>query len=349
MLIKRLIRKYRSNSLSPDDVAEMLQLLDQLPPKDVEAAMNEVAEEDGFPKDAEVTEEMIEHVKKMLDRKIMSDSDTLTYDAIQNNVVATSIDEQEENLPDRNHRWKVMSMAAMIIGIIAVGLSAFFVIHTNTLLENTGYTEVSTGFGEKTSITLPDGTVVNLSGRTTLRYPSNIALGNRNVTFDGEGYFNVSKDSRHPFVINAEGITVKVTGTEFNLYSRSNTNFSEVILDKGSVTVSAPDGNFVNLSAGESVIYDKESDSFDIAVFKQKPSIRRRIFGVRYDSIPPAELIRALEERYDVTINKEIAAAINSPFTGVLPDDDINETLVILSKVYGFKIPYNREKLKERK
>ena len=66
-------------------------------------------------------------------------------------------------------------------------------------------------------------------------------------------------------------------------------------------------------------------------------------FGIRYDSISPEELIKNLEEKYEVSISNEIATAINSPFTGVLPDDDINETLSILSKVYGFTIPYNRD------
>lgn len=340
MLIEDYIQKYRANTLTTGELEEMRRLLSSLPAEEVQKAMDKVARENGEAAASEVPWEIIERLKLRLDRHIRNEI---------GEAAPEEASEEEHTSDDHTRRWKIMSVAAMIIGLIAVGISVYFVNHAHSLLANTGFTEVTTGFGEKSCITLPDGTVVNLSGRTTLRYPSDIALGHRNVTFDGEAYFNVSKDPRHPFIINAEGITVKVTGTEFNLYSRSNTPTSEVILDKGTVTVAAANGESVNLSAGESVIFDKESGSFDVAIFKAKPSIRRRVFGVRYDSIPPAELIRSLEERYDVTLSKEISVAINSPFTGVLPDDDIDETLTILSKIYEFKIPYDKERIKEEK
>ncbi len=337
MLIEDYIRKYRTNTLTTDDIEEMRRLLSVLPAEELKKAMDKVGYGEGEHDGTRVTPEMIERIRRRLEREIAAE-------AIEA-PITEKLEEATASVSDNARKWKMLSTAAMIIGIIAVGLSVFFVVHTRTLLSTTGYTEVSTGFGEKSRITLPDGTVVNLAGRTTLRYPSDLALGNREVEFEGEGYFKVAKDRRHPFIVNSEGLTVKVTGTSFNLYSRTNSPSAEVILDQGSVTVSsAAAGESVRLSAGESVVYDKKTGAFDLAVFKSNPMLRRRVFGMRYDSIAPSELIKALEERYEVKINKEISAAINSPFTGVLPDDDINETLAILSKIYGFNIPYDREK-----
>lgn len=346
MLIEDLIKKYRSNRLSPEEVTEMLHLLNSLPADEVERAMNAVAEDDGFPKDAEVTEEMIERVKKMLDMQIMADTANPTFAAIQNEDAETSVDEPEEHLLDHTRKWKILSTAAMIIGLLAIGFSVFSTYKAHSILSDYSFAEISTGFGEKSTLTLPDGTTVRLAGRTTLRYPSDLALGNRNIEFDGEAYFDVAKDKNHPFKIKGNGITVEVKGTSFNLYSRNNSETSEVILDSGNVKIVADNGHNIDLSAGESAIFNKETGTFDIVTFQSNPMIRKRIFGIRYENISPEELIKALEDRFDIVLNEEIVKSINSPFTGVLPDDDINETIAILSRIYGFNVPYDKEKLK---
>lgn len=333
MLIEELIKKYRTNTLTPCELEEMRRLITSLPPAEVIRAMDAVAGEDDDPDDSLIPQEVVDRVRNNLSFEILTATDREEGD--------DSIDHYKQDDPVK--KWKIMSMAAMIIGLVAIALSVFFATHTSSLITSGGYTEISTGFGEKSRVILPDGSVVNLAGRTTLRYPSDLALGNRTVEFDGEAYFDISKDSRHPFIVNSDGISIKVTGTSFNIYSRGNSKSAEVILDKGSVTVSNEAGESVCIAAGESVVYDKSTSSFDIAVFRSNPMLRRRVFGIRYDSISPEELIKNLEEKYEVSISNEIATAINSPFTGVLPDDDINETLSILSKVYGFTIPYNRD------
>ena len=40
---------------------------------------------------------------------------------------------------------------------------------------------------------------------------------NRNVSLSGEAYFEVHKDARHPFIVRADEVEVKVLGTHFNL------------------------------------------------------------------------------------------------------------------------------------
>ena len=336
MLLEELIRKFRSNSLSLAELEEMRRQLSELPPSVVEDAMTAVYEADGVPDDEMEVAAMLERVRQRIDREI-------GYADRHETVAAVSHGDEEGNLSSVRG-WKFFSMAAMLIAIMAVGLSFYFVSREDRLLASTGFTEVATGFGEKSSITLPDGTVVRMSGRTRLRYPSDIALGNRRGDFEGEAYFDVRKDSDHPFKVSTGTLTVEVTGTSFNLYSRLQSDTDELILDQGSVTLYAGDGGeTVTLKAGESAVYNKVSGGFDVVDFKDNPSIRRRVFGVRYDNIEPAELVRILEKTYDVTISSDIAAAINSPFTGVLPDDDLNEVLAILSKIYGFKTPYSKE------
>lgn len=336
MSFEELIRKYRNNSLSLEELEEMRRQLSTVSLSDIERAMNAVTGEDGDSMMEKVSQEMVDRVKSRIDREI---------EVFQNEGKEIGMDMADKRQHKKTENiWKWMSVAAMIVALVSVGVSFYFVSREKETLVVAGYTVVTTQFGEKTKVILPDGTVVKLNGRTRLRYPSDVSLGNRKVEFNGEAYFDVSKDSDHPFTISANGMTVKVTGTSFNLYARNDSELDEIILDKGSVELYSENGEVsVCLTEGESAVYNKKSGEFDVVDFKDNPLLRRRIFGVRYENIQPDELIRSMEKTYGVYINSEISSAINSPFTGVLPDDDIDEALAILSKIYGFRVPYNRD------
>lgn len=337
MSFEELIRKYRTNSLSLEELEEMRRQLASVPLPDIERAMSVVTEEDGDDVSEEVSQEMADRVKNRIDREIgICLNEGVPSGECHNDDIRGSVSMKG---------WKWLSVAAILLALVSVGVSFYFAGREKQMLVSAGFTEVMTQFGEKSEITLPDGTVVTLSGRTRLRYPSDISLGNRNVDFNGEAYFDVSKDADHPFTIKAHDITVKVTGTSFNLYARHDSESDEIILDKGSVVLYGDsEDKCVSLTGGESAVYNKKNGEFDVVDFKDNPLLRRRVFGIRYENIQPAELIRSMEKTYGVSIDTEISAAINSPFTGVLPDDDIDEALVILSKIYGFRIPYNRDK-----
>lgn len=64
---------------------------------------------------------------------------------------------------------------------------------------------------------LADGTRVWLNAATEFRYPLAFRGEQRKVYLKGEAYFEVSKDSLHPFIVMADDIQVKVYGTCFNV------------------------------------------------------------------------------------------------------------------------------------
>ena len=60
----------------------------------------------------------------------------------------------------------------------------------------------------------------------------------RKVRLTGEAYFDVKRDTRHPFVIIAENAQVKVLGTSFNVMAHKKSKEIEVYVEKGSVQLS---------------------------------------------------------------------------------------------------------------
>ena len=89
--------------------------------------------------------------------------------------------------------------------------------------------------GADYQVTLADGTKVWLNCESTLRYPVEFGNEKREVYLDGEGYFEVNKATEWPFIVNAEQMRVKVTGTKFNVKSYSTEPIAHTTLVEGSV------------------------------------------------------------------------------------------------------------------
>ena len=69
-------------------------------------------------------------------------------------------------------------------------------------------------------LTLSDGTLVHLNYNTRVIFPEKFVGDSRDVYLEGEAYFMVAKDRRHPFIVHTEQGDVKVYGTEFNVSTR---------------------------------------------------------------------------------------------------------------------------------
>lgn len=98
------------------------------------------------------------------------------------------------------------------------------------------YNELKVPYGKKIKVALSDGTVVHLNAGTSLKYPVNFIRGKqREVFLNGEAYFDVAKDSLHPFAVFADELGVRVLGTQFNISSYQEDSNISTVLVEGSV------------------------------------------------------------------------------------------------------------------
>lgn len=105
--------------------------------------------------------------------------------------------------------------------------------------ENT-FNTIETPTGGQYQVILPDGSKVWLNASSSLKFPVSFAGKNeRKVELDGEGYFEVAKDSAHPFHVLSAGQEITVLGTQFNVNSYSDEPSVKTTLVEGSVSVSA--------------------------------------------------------------------------------------------------------------
>ena len=96
---------------------------------------------------------------------------------------------------------------------------------------------VSAGEGMKSTVELPDGTIVWLNSGSRLQYSNAYNLWNRTVILEGEGYFEVKPNQRKKFIVQANGVEVKALGTKFNVKAYSEEGKITTTLLEGKVSV----------------------------------------------------------------------------------------------------------------
>ena len=93
---------------------------------------------------------------------------------------------------------------------------------------------VATRHGEQRSLTLPDGSLVQLNTDTQISY--RVDGGGRYVELkSGEAFFDVAKDESRKFVVRTPTAEIQVVGTQFSVRTRPNN--VEVIVKEGKVNV----------------------------------------------------------------------------------------------------------------
>ena len=176
---------------------------------------------------------------------------------------------------------------------------------------------------------LADGSKVYLNSESRLRFPTRFEGKERRVYLEGEGYFEVARDSAKPFIVEAKEVDVRVLGTSFNVMSYDDEFASSVTLLSGkvettsghdtvrlspgeqvsitsdnrmtvqktdiNVVVSWMDGKFGFSNERLDVIMRKICRWYDVEVLYAVPGIRERRFtGAPASNMPLKELLEAL-------------------------------------------------------
>lgn len=127
------------------------------------------------------------------------------------------------------------------------------------------YNQVRTLTGMEYYVTLAEGTQIHLNAESRLTYPVFFQGDTRTVTFEGEGYFQVSRDEQHPFCVKLGDVTLEVLGTAFNVRAYTDEPQAIITLESGALAV-----NGQHIKPGEQLIYDKESQSILIRAVNTK-------------------------------------------------------------------------------
>jgi ferric-dicitrate binding protein FerR (iron transport regulator) len=204
-------------------------------------------------------------------------------------------------------------------------------------------TTYATTIGERATVTLADGSRVILAPHSTLRVPRGFGRGTRDLSLDGEAYFDVSKASGAPFLIHTRAVVTRVLGTAFDVRSYPEDRNVRVVVERGKVGVGTPRqtsavlvGGNMGIATDSTVIVAPVTDVTPYTGwttgqlrFREVPlrdvlTTLERWYGVRFqvtdttlaqsrltaglDFSSTADLVRTLEELLDVTATSSVTA-----------------------------------------
>jgi transmembrane sensor len=244
----------------------------------------------------------------------------------------------------RNIFFRYLQVAAAVLLIAFIG-TTYYLYKENKMLTSQNML-VTTGKGEHANITLPDGTQVSLNSESKITYiPKLFSSFTRTIRFDGDGYFQVSKNKSRPFIIESKGLCVKVLGTKFNLHARENDSRAELWLKEGKVTFSSLlSGETVELKPNEKVVMDRQSGR--LSVTKENTSeTSYNCKEMKFNKEPLSYVLQIIGNSYNVKFAVDSRINLNDMFTGTLPTTNLQEVLDALECSYHIKAINNGGKI----
>lgn len=174
-------------------------------------------------------------------------------------------------------------------------------------------------------LTLPDNSTVKIYPGGELRYTVPFVQHNREIYLKGKGFFEVTKDKKHPFIVYAKGVSTTALGTSFTITALEKNKLVKVQLHTGKVWVKNVDStNHIKpfseiLKPGDELVYNtllnkvKLMDAkLPLSKQKDSPAI------LNFTQAPLADVFASLEQHYQVKIIYNPADVAEMSFTGSL-------------------------------
>ncbi len=149
--------------------------------------------------------------------------------------------------------------AALLVGVFLGTTGLYLFNQSNKQDEQAMIRTIEVPLGSRSRLQLEDGTIVWLNAGSKFSCQPGFSQKNRQVTLEGEGYFEVARNEKLPFIVNAKEIDVKVLGTKFNVKAYSDDQEIAVTLAEGSVNMvdKAAPANSVIMVPQQQAVYNK--------------------------------------------------------------------------------------------
>ncbi len=190
-------------------------------------------------------------------------------------------------------RQTFLRYAALFLLILSIGLGGYFLGKGKTHNGAGDYCEIVVPYGGKSSVMLPDGSMVWLNAGSRMKYNSLFDVTSREVFLEGEAYFDIEKE-KYPFVVHTSHLDILVLGTVFNVKSYPDEDKIETTLVEGTIRIKTKKSEkTILLQPTERLTFHKKDDKSE--VFEEQEQVKT-------DELEPKKLVSV--EAVDKIIQK---------------------------------------------
>ena len=257
------------------------------------------------------------------EEKIMKMAEGLTVPQgkDENLVLEAIFSQTEKPAVTKTIQFRRYFQAAAAVLLLLIGIYSISVIYSNQ--------RMSTGFGNQTQITLPDGSLVSLNSGSKLVWNEKKFNRKRLVTLSGEAYFEIEKGGE--FIIQTENGTVEILGTKLNVFSREKEFWVSCLT--GKVGVETENSNQI-LLPGE--IVELTSQGLEKRVLTEVNQTAAWKEGMFYfEDKPLVSIFAEIERQFDVSIQFE--GDVNRSITVSFTNNKLEEVLDVVCIPMGLK------------
>lgn len=191
--------------------------------------------------------------------------------------------------------------------------------------------EVIADRGQKSSVTLPDGTSVTLNSASRITWQSGYNRRNRTVGLEGEAYFEVTRNERIPFTVRTRKMDVTALGTEFDVKAYEEDPYVTATLVKGSIRADF-DGKSEILAPDQYITVDKETGKSEI-ITAENPEhlVPWKNDELLFSGETLEEIALILERMYDMKVVFVDEGAKAFSYTGLIRNSSLHNVLELIS------------------
>jgi transmembrane sensor len=262
------------------------------------------------------------------------------YFALHHQKIVFNIDDAWLSVNQRIDKKKGHARRSMLIklasaaAVVFLGLFAWWMQDPTSLTESNYITYIASD--STLSVTLPDGTVVDLREGSKLNLEEGFGDNHRNLQLQGEAFFDVVRNTKLPFRISTQKSLTEVLGTSFLLQEHDDGN-TNLIVYSGKVKFSDAQGmHHLILEKDESAIVSSTGDllttgqeTFNPLFWKTKE--------LSYRNVAVEQVLTEVELLFDLNVSYNSDLAANCKFTGRFHDADAETVIKSMCESFGWQ------------
>jgi transmembrane sensor len=195
-----------------------------------------------------------------------------------------------------------------------------------------GINSLTTSRGAQIKVTLSDGSQVYLNSASTFRFPALFKADSpRMVELLGEGYFEVAKDIKRPFVVNSNKQVIEVLGTHFNINSYKDEGLIKTTLLEGSIRLMdrTDHDRKIILKPGDQAVFS--SASLIVNAVDTRYAVDWKDGKFMFSNEKLSSILRRIARWYNIKIVYQGHLAAEPTFTGAVSKaENISKVLEML-------------------
>jgi transmembrane sensor len=194
------------------------------------------------------------------------------------------------------------------------------------------WVEIKAPAWTRAQFSLPDGTTGWLNSNSSVKYNGNFNT-HRQVTLNGEAFFDVFKDKKRPFVVNTKEVNVTVLGTRFNIASYENENNVEVVLEEGKLVFNNKEmKSSCAMNPNDLVVYNKTQMDFSTKVVQPNKYLSWTEGKLIFRNDPLDVIARRLERWYNIDVEVNGGVDKDLRLRATFIDESLEEVLDLLKR-----------------